>query len=295
MHRFTGSLSSAVSEAVRSLLTTKHLYQSVEVDTACISKIATEIREDQRRLGPSSSDLLVSSDDPVSIGVRALSMPWIPTAPGEMGVNPVGSKTLPLLLPTIHTYCSCVNCSGIWPHNPLPDRTLERSDNLTPPNQWFYLGYQCQSCKGLPVHFLVRREGNKLKLCGRDPIEIHPVPKFLPKTCSNFYGNAQIAHHAGQTLAGLFLLRVFIEQFWKRSVDDVMKQIVANQRATGEQLGDTYNSTLPNDFKARFPSLPEVYGKLSAAIHAADAKTELFEESCSKITEHFEARKLYRL
>jgi len=95
-----------------------------------------------------------------------------------------------------------------------------------------------------------------------------------------------------QTLAGLFLLRVFIEQFWK-TVPAVRELILKQSKATGDEQGDAYQSTLPQDFKSRFPSLKEVYGKLSAAIHLADENAALFDDSCSKIEKHFEARRLF--
>jgi hypothetical protein len=121
-----------------------------------------------------------------------------------------------------------------------------------------------------------------------------PTPKVLPKGVSKYFGNALIAHHAGQTLAGLFLLRVFIEQFW-RTVPAVQKLIAEKPRANGDEQGDAYQSVLPLDFKSRFPSLKDVYGNLSAAIHAADENAVLFDDSCAKIVEHFEARRLYKI
>jgi hypothetical protein len=99
----------------------------------------------------------------------------------------------------------------------------------------------------------MRREALKLRLAGRDPIEILPTPKVLPKAPSKYYSDAIIAHHAGQTLAGLFLLRVFVEQYW-RTVPAVQALLTEEPRATGERQGDAYQSSLPTDFKNRFLS-----------------------------------------
>jgi hypothetical protein len=134
----------------------------------------------------------------------------------------------------------------------------------------------------------------KLRLVGRDPIEVLPVPKVLPKDVSKFYSDAQIAHHAGQTLAGLFLLRVFIEQFW-RTLPVVNELLQRDERATGEKQGEAYQTSLPNDFKSHFPSLKDIYGKLSSAMHNAEAKPDLFEASCVEIVEHFDARRLHKI
>jgi hypothetical protein len=52
---------------------------------------------------------------------------------------------------------------------------------------------------------------------------------------------------------------------------------------------------LPLEFRSRFPSLCEVYGKLSEAMHAANADAKLFEESCAKVVDHFDARRVYKV
>lgn len=46
---------------------------------------------------------------------------------------------------------------------------------------------------------------------------------------------------------------------------------------------------------SRFPSLSDLYGKLSDAIHAAEASNTLFEGALKDIEEHFEARRLFKL
>lgn len=193
-------------------------------------------------------------------------------------------------LPTINTFCD--HCETRPPFNPVADGSylvqgLGR-------DEFFYLGYQCQQCKGQPIRFLVRREGLKLRLAGRYPLEVLPTPKVLPKSVSKYYGTAMVAYHAGQTLAGLFLLRVFIEQFWQ-TLPKIKTLLETQPRATGDEQGDAYQDTLPPDFKSRFPSLKDVYGRLSKAIHSADENADLFDDSCAKIVEHFDARRLYKI
>lgn len=135
---------------------------------------------------------------------------------------------------------------------------------------------------------MVARDGLKLTLCGRSPIESVPAPKFIPPSVRDYYSDAMIDHHAGATLEALFMLRTLIEQFWKSQ--NLMPNAV---RPTGDELGDAYNATLPDDFKKRFPSLKDIYAKLSEAIHEADGKDELFQSSLAEIERHFEARRLY--
>lgn len=146
----------------------------------------------------------------------------------------------------------------------------------------------------MPVRFLVRREGLKLRLAGRDPIELISTPKVLPKGPAKYYSDAVIAHHAGQTLAGLFLMRVFVEQFW-RTIPAVQELLKSDSRATGEKQGDAYQKDLPPAFKEKFPSLKDCYGKLSEAIHAADASATIFAEISTAIVEHFDARRVFNI
>jgi hypothetical protein len=152
--------------------------------------------------------------------------------------------------------------------------------------QVFALSYRCQPCKGPPEVFLVRRHGMKLALAGRAPIEHTAVPGYIPKTVRHFYSGAVVAHQSGQTLAGLFLLRIVIEQFAYAST---------GVRNRADDALEAYMAALPGDFKNRFTSLKSLYEKLSADIHAAAGSAELFKESAKAIAEHFDARRLFRI
>jgi hypothetical protein len=295
--KFLPLVTSAIEECFRTLLSHKHLYQSVELDLSFIQKVSKEIIKEVDRSPPLAAMLsgtkIPTMSDVQHAGNHEVKRPWEPNNTTLPGARPVGDPYVTFHLPTIH--CLCSHCDVMWPFNPAYEGTTTVTDEGNPSNQWFFLGYQCQSCKSVPIRFLVRREGIKLRLSGRDPIETYPVPKFLPKSIRKFYGNAQIAHNAGQTLAGLFLLRVFIEQFWRTEITEVKKLLADNPRATGEMLGQAYNSSLPVEFKERFPSLAQIYGKLSEAIHSADDNAELFQDSCAKVVKHFDARRLFEL
>ena len=129
-------------------------------------------------------------------------------------------------------------------------------------------------------------------LCGRSPMEVVKVSSVIPKETVRYFRDAVIAHNSGQTLAGLFLLRVFVEQFWK-SVPEVVAALSTNPRPSGDELGEAYKGTLPTDFKARFPSLSEIYEDLSNALHSAKADADLFQQSHAQIVKHFDARRLF--
>jgi hypothetical protein len=153
--------------------------------------------------------------------------------------------------------------------------------------QAFLLAYKCQSCKGTPEVFLIRRRGLKLTNEGRSPIEHVDVPAYVPKSIRRFVGGAIVAHQSGQTLAGVFLLRTAIEQ-WARAASGSKKE-------QADQVIEDYMSTLPTDFKTRFPSMRNLYGELSIDIHNATGSAALFEKARGQIIEHFDVRRMFRL
>ena len=60
-------------------------------------------------------------------------------------------------------------------------------------------------------------------------------------------------------------------------------------------MGDAYQDALPKDFKERFPSLKDIYGRLSDAMHSANDDAAVLDDCSAKIIKHFEARKLFEL
>jgi hypothetical protein len=256
-----------VANALKTLLSTKHLYQSVTV--------------------PSMNwvEWVWIPFFGIGGGTMAIARTEIPESQ-----SPAKSPAIKFLLPTAKTYCD--NCKESWPFAPLVNGSFFSVEPTG--HEQFHLNYECQECKSAKVVFMVSRFRDKLQLTGRNPIEAIPAPKFLPNDPAKYYSNAIIAYHAGQTLAGLFLLRVFVEQFWK-TIPAVTLLLDADPRATGEKQGDAYQSTLPADFKSRFPSLKDVYGKLSEAMHSANGDAAIFDSANEAILKHFEARKLFKL
>src|ERR1035437_4904907 len=210
MEEFEAIIAKAVNAAFKHLLSEKHLYQTVEVDLSAIPQVAEQVRHKFVRPLTSTMRSTLPLTPPVSqvenLGMQTANRFWQPLNPTQRGARTLTrteSDQIEFELPTINTFCS--NCNGAWPFNPIEPLSIRASNQ----QQWFYLGYVCQQCKGLPIRFLVRRDMLKLRIAGRDPIEVLPTPKVLPKAPSKYYSDATVAHHAGQTLAGLFLLRVF--------------------------------------------------------------------------------------
>ena len=204
--------------------------------------------------------------------------------------HPIGPdpNTLYYRLPTVKIYCAAT-CERSEAFNSLKSFDVLR----IPPDhlyiiyreQLFILIYQCQSCKKLPEVFMIRRNGWKINIAGRSPIETVATEPYLPKGYSKYISGAMLAFNSGQTLAGLFLLRVFIEQYSKKIVGD----------GKADEVIQRYSETLPKDFKERFPSLSKIYSNLSEAIHKASPDEQLFTLSLSEINEHFDGKRLYKL
>jgi hypothetical protein len=304
-------LASVITDALRELLENRHLYQSVTVSRDLLDEYKAErVAEtiEQVRTQPASShghyglpaEQRVERECDASIGA-VLALAWLPSPSQQitLGATPALVTDVHFTLPTVHTFCSA--CKKRWPFNPNPQlgfSTLFSQSMFFLPDkksQVFVLTYQCQSCKGEPLVFEVRREQTKLTLCGRSIIESLPVPKSLPKPVAKFYADAHIAHNAGQTLAGLFLLRTFIEQFWRQLAERGAIKVSNNKsQLHADELGTAYNASLPADFKVRFPSLSKIYEEISDRLHTATADGELFAKATSDIIEHFDARQLYK-
>ena len=204
------------------------------------------------------------------------------------------SEWLSFDAPTLKIFCSN-GCNRVEAFNPvgavdcLPDgrgNTFAFDDGKCA--QVFSLAYLCQSCKKIPELFFVRRDGNRLTLVGRTPIEQVEMPNVIPKSMQRFYTGAIVAHQSGHTLAGVFMLRTLIEQ-WARC------ETKATSEDFADKVIDAYVAGLPEDFKRRFPALRDTYGHLSLDIHGAVGSEQAFEKSRSEIIEHFDARRLFNL
>jgi len=155
--------------------------------------------------------------------------------------------------------------------------------------QHIVLVFQCQHCEGKPEAFLLKRDGAYLYLEGRSPIEHVEIHSSLSKKEGKWFKDAVVAHQSGKTLAGLFYLRTFVEQFGRRMTG------MLDIKETGDVILSAYSETLPSKVRDSAPSLKDWYEKLSEAIHGAKEDAALFDSAKEKIEEHFEFRRLYKL
>lgn len=280
---FTEYLTSSLKE----LLENRHLYQSVSLTDDVLSA------EFQHKK-PNEMDQVV-----LKLVKAAIDVPWRVTDP-----HPIGGPQLPstgsapvviqLTVPDVKLFCECsgrreafnlVSAEDVLSGQHTRSPHVEKSGG---PIQALILSFQCQACKGVPQVLMVRRAGRKLTLCGRAPIEHIEVPPEVPKAVRKYYAAALVAHQSGHTLAANFMLRVLIEQ-WVRAAT------IAPEGTRVDDLLSSYLAGLPADFKSRFPSLTDVYTRLSQDIHQATGSEDEFEHSRRDILRHFDARRVYDL
>jgi hypothetical protein len=280
--------STSIANAIKLLLEEKHLYQNVEIEPLDNVFVEQQIKE-------LFSAIKLQNLQNYSEFIKTLfsEIEWAIR-------NPFGQKSLPMNLqsdnvnasiefipPTVKLFCR--NCKRIEAYNFQYGGDLLKdnfSDFTT--EQVFSLAYQCQSCKSKPEIFVLHRNKLKLIQSGRVPMEEIETPACLPKKQTEYFSDAIIAFNSGQTLAGNFLLRVFIEQY-VRSVSSI------SNSTNIDELFSNYSKNLPDDFKQRFPSLKTIYDKLSNDMHLANASKDIFNESRNDIVIHFEAKKLYKI
>ncbi|HEX7181590.1 MAG TPA: hypothetical protein VF756_07080 [Thermoanaerobaculia bacterium] len=273
-----------VADALRELLECKHLYQSVQVKLGVITNFEAAAKAPKERAGNALDLAAGLQDGPWSIfgsqtGIVDYSVRGVPA-----GVKL--AKRLQVRAPDLKLYCAAP-CKRLEPFHATDCTHVFSGEKSKPTRQIFVLCYVCQSCKGEPTVFLVRREGLKLTLAGRSPIEHVNVPREIPRQVAKYYSGAVVAHQSGQTLAGNFLLRTLVEQ-WVRSFPPA-----AEMRA--EEALDWYYRNLPEDFSQRFPSLRSIYEKLSSDIHAAGGDAKVFSDESARIVKHFDAWRVYEL
>lgn len=295
-----------IAATLAELLQDKHLYQSRRVD---MDMIVARIRKESSTrkipgLIPSNfTGGQVTTEYPVSEVIeqlgRILKAEWSVYVPADRGhrylPDMAGRKPgIPPIrcgVPDVHLMCSrCERREAFNVMNAvdaIPQHAYDSKARHDDVCQQFVLVYQCQACKASPEVFLVRRQQLKLTLCGRGPIEMVTAPTIVPGTVVSFYRDALLAHQSGQTLAALFLLRTVIEQ-WVYSLDP------GTERYADVAL-DWYMEQLPPDFKARFPSLRELYSELSDNLHRATGSAEVFDRTTELLMKHFKARGLFEL
>jgi len=278
--RIVCEIDKRITASVKQLLETKHLYQSVVVEYA---NMLEDLPDTWAGIAQGLQDAVLSAVNGHWATIdRAYQAPLLHEGPACIRFE----------IPDLKLFCSA--CKRIEAFNSISSEDFAgRGHSLIPDGtptgvvQVFALSFQCQSCKGVPEVFLVRRDELKLTQSGRAPIEHTEVPAAIPKSLGKWFRGAIVAHQSGQTLAGVFLLRTLIEQW--------AKQATGQPDLQADEAIEAYMDLLPLDFKGRFPSLRTQYGDLSDDIHRAIGSTDLFDSAKFAIIEHFKARQLFKL
>jgi len=284
-------MSETVTEAVKDLVQTHHLYQNREVPFKDIFEKCNEgpLTGDESFKKRVRSDLL-----------QIAGLPWRPYLKTDAKPGKAASEAFALrfVVPNVKVYCDrCKGSEAFHPINATEISTLSPDGAGVERIQDWSFGYICQACSKTESAFLVRRSGSfwlgttaiRLQLTGRAPIEFIEVPKVIPKQESQFFSDALLARNCGQALAGLFMLRTVVEQHALR----VIRKDPDAAKLTGGDAVEAYMKTLPDDLKKSSPSMAELYSKLSEAIHAANADRTLFDDSLTNIERHFDGKRYF--
>jgi hypothetical protein len=154
--------------------------------------------------------------------------------------------------------------------------------------QLFTSSYQCQSCQQHLEAFLLRKNEFALSIEGRSPMEHIEVPSFFPKAESKYLRDAEVAANSGKTLAAIFYLRTFVEQYVRRMTGQPLATDVT-------ELLDAYSQTLPLAQRDQMPALGTIYSHLSIAIHSASEDADVFTTCRADLERHFDFRRLFGL
>ncbi len=301
----------SVVSALQELLEEKFLYQHVKVSTEGVEKVVEEERKrfewERVKSGPSSShfnklvfttevqsyqELLSKRKDLLLEGL------WDFKSDNANGSGQAAhlarSSGYPVFsLPTIRIQCA--HCDGVLPPHNSGCRGINEDfepANLTtkPARQVFSIPYQCENCRGVPLMFMVKREGLKLTMVGRSQIALVAVPKFIPTGIERHFRNSVIAQQTGFLLAAALYLRCAIETHMR-------DQVKPAEKITGDELAEAYGKTLSVDFSGSFPSLKKAYSDLSVIIHTG-SETESELRSYSQIKDsvegHFEGLDVFK-
>jgi hypothetical protein len=107
------------------------------------------------------------------------------------GSNVEITVSISITPPWIRSYCH--KCDQKEPYNFVNStNTIHEFTNNHPTIQVFALAYECQGCKDVPEVFLIRREGTKLTLGGRSPIEEIILAPQIPKSNKKYISDATL-------------------------------------------------------------------------------------------------------
>jgi hypothetical protein len=236
------NISIVMGNQLRVLLEEKHIYQQIVVDApTMIATWAASVRSMGAGIQGDEIEFVKERFKISAQQVFAGATNSIPHSP-----------YLTLILGNVKLFCSKCDESEVFSPVWFAEMGNESGqlwpseEESQPVVQVFAISFQCQRCKGQLEGVILRREGWRVGLHGRSPMEHLDVPKYIPKRERNFFRDAMIAAHGGKILAALFYMRVFIEQFARRVTGET-------GRRHGDELMDEYGKTIPEVHRSTMP------------------------------------------
>lgn len=284
IQNYSKQFNSIISKAIKNLIEEKHHYQSFSID---FEPVLSSMPKERANSYPSTNFFAAAECGRIPI------LSWYPQKGkylDEFGLIKFQNEPSIFVfqIPTVKVFCT--KCDRLEPFNPYQFEDDRQFAFRNFYKQLYFFQFQCQSCKGNIISYLISRDKNKLMIVGRDPIELPVINRDFPKNEKKWISDALVARNCGQILPAIFLVRTFIEQYLRR----LFPGIPMDKNST-ELLFENYNKTLPDDFKCRFPSFAKIYSDLSALIHEAREDIEILNNSIISLKEHFEAKRVFKI
>jgi hypothetical protein len=189
VNEFSRQLNEQLATQLKTLLENKHLYQKVAVDPDAIE---TEIMR----------HVVGDHQETVRDGILAIRNNRLSLTSGRNPILSAGRggpevRVAALMFPNVRLFCSpCKERNVFHPvwyqdainelHKPNMRENVEIEGDMGT-DQLIFLALQCQHCKGIPEGFLIRREGWRLSLDGRSPMEHIELPSYIPKAEAHLF------------------------------------------------------------------------------------------------------------
>lgn len=289
-----------INRSLAELLTKRGLYQQVEVQLPKLESFSKTNREYDRPPWYTVLDLTKEFRDrpwmPVSRHLSDDDRMAVVAKTARSAGQPIGTPDnelhLKFYLPSVEYHCE--KCKKVTFSSSLAGSFADGRDTSFPrphaqgTQQFYVLIYRCDVCRWFVNVFLVSRTGFKLQLCGRTE-RIKPlVPGNIPKEFGRIVEDAISAEQEGDTYAGFYHLRTFVEHYMKKCVELSM-----DVQITGDELSERYKKTLDARLTAEFPSLGPLFSELSVFLHARKGERTDFDRILTAIDDHFAAKTMF--
>ncbi len=282
-------LQEEIGVAIQKTLTSPGLYQKQKLNLEKIDNYLTQI----------------SSIQSCESHHRELAKrPWVPISPDVnqenymrarhfcgIGENPLGTPQdeMPLHFPLPSIKLDKVDSVFLSIGSIWCDGLLEYFPNICEnTEQVFTLYYRCSICKNKPITFLLARTACAIHLCGRSERAKIKVSKAIPKKLRPIVSDAISAAKENDIFAGFYHLRTFCEHYIKETL-----RVDIEEKMTGEDLCNQYNSSLSSNVTGVIPSLSSIYEEAGKYLQQRKGSYEAFNEMLEKIEDHLTAKELF--